>query len=132
MNYELGRIYRKFIAEEIADVEIKNLPESERAIVDAETRPTTVVVKNQDVRVITLNGKKIIPVDPLYLTKIPGFENDPEPHTTLHEFIFDVKTHPVDRERTGKDSERESNLSNSHFSKLFSYVFEIVRNDRHC
>ena len=104
LNYELGRIYRKFIAEEIADVEIKNLPESERAIVDAETRPTTVVVKNQDVRVITLNGKKIIPVDPLYLTKIPGFENDPEPHTVYNELIFDVKTHPIDRERTGKDS----------------------------
>ena len=80
LNYELGRIYRKFIAEEIADVEIRNLSESERAIIDGETRPTTVVVKNQDIRVITLNGKKILPVDPLYLTKIPGFENDPEPH----------------------------------------------------
>ena len=104
LNYELGRIYRKFIGEEIADVEIKNLPESERAIHDGETRPTTVRVKNQDVRVITLNGKKILPVDPLYLTKIPGFENDPEPHNIYPELVLPVGTHPIDKERTGKDS----------------------------
>ena len=104
LNYELGRIYRKFIAEEIADVEIRNLSESERAIYDGQTKPTTVVVKNQDIRVITLNGKKILPVDPLYLTKIPGFENDPEPHHIFQELVLDVKTHPVDKERTGKDS----------------------------
>ena len=105
LNYELGRIYRKFIAEEIADVEIKNLSESERAIHDGETRPTTVCVKNQDVRVITLNGKKILPVDPLYLTKIPGFENDPEPHDILAELILPVPLHPIDKERTGKDTD---------------------------
>ena len=71
---------------------------------DAQTNATTVCVKNQDVRVITLNGKKILPVDPLYLTKIPGFENDPEPHNIYPEKILPVPLHPIDKERTGQDS----------------------------
>jgi len=91
LNYELGRIYRKFIGEEIVDVEINE-----------EKRPATVCVKNDNLRVITLNGKKIVPVDPLYLVKIPGFESDPEPHHVYDELILPVTIHPVDQQRTDK------------------------------
>lgn len=61
------------------------------------------VFKNDNIRVITLNGKRINPVDPLYMTKIPGFENDPPPHYVYDELILEVDTHESDKIRTGKE-----------------------------
>lgn len=89
LYYELGRIYRKKISEEI----VKSINKK------------STVVKNEDVRSITLNGKKLIPWDPLYFTKIPGFEDDPEPTEIFDELIFKTSTHIIDKKRTGKDTD---------------------------
>ena len=92
LKYELGRIYRKFIGEEILVGEHKE---------DA-NRTVTKAVKNNDLRVIILNGKKIMPVDPLYMTKISGFENDPPPSNVYDEVVLPVTVHHVDADRTEK------------------------------
>jgi hypothetical protein len=89
LHYELGRIYRKFIGEEIVGTK------------DGKTA----VLKNNNVRSISLNGEKINPVDPLYMTKIPGFENDPEPHYIYDELTLPIDTHISDKERTGKEQD---------------------------
>jgi len=84
--YDLGRIYRKFISEEIAVTKNKK----------------SAVVKNDNLRVITLNGKKLIPCDPLYVTKIPGFEKDPKAEF-LEELELQIPVHPNDQKVTKKD-----------------------------
>ena len=96
LSYELGRIYRKFIAHEIVDSE--KIPKIENGF-------NTVPITNHNVRTITINEKKVIPTDPLYMTKIPGFENDPEPYKIFDELALTVQTHEVDKKRTGKDED---------------------------
>lgn len=96
LSYELGRIYRKFIAYEIVSSE--KIPKMENVF-------KTVVIKNNDVRTITINEKNVIPTDPLYMTKIPGFENDPAPYQIFDELSLTVQTHEADKERTGKDED---------------------------
>ena len=89
LSYELGRIYRKLIGEEIVTSQNNK----------------TVVIKNKNIRTITINGTKINPVDPLYMTKIPGFEKDPKPHHVYDELILEVDTHHSDKVRTGKEKD---------------------------
>jgi len=90
LYYELGRIYRKKIGETI--VGTKN--------------GKTEVIKNNAVRVISLNGNKLIPWDPLYFAKTPGLEDDPEPHEIFDELTFETDTHIIDKDRTGKDADK--------------------------
>ena len=92
--WELGRIYRKSIGKEIVthdEDETKSLP--------------SLVVKNKDIREITLNGKNLIPMDPLYMLKIPNFEDDPKPHHIYDELNLSVPVHPADVERAGKETD---------------------------
>lgn len=90
LNYELGRIYRKKIGETVVGTK------------DGKTN----LIKNKDVRIITINDKKIIPWDPLYFANNKDFENDPEPHEIFDELTFSTDTHIIDKDRTGKDSDK--------------------------
>ncbi len=92
--WELGRIYRKSIGEEIV-----------RGNEEGKSSPS-IVDKNNDMRKITLNGKKLIPMDPLYMLKIPGFEDDPPPHHIFDELVLPVIVHPVDEIRTGMEEDK--------------------------
>ena len=83
--WELGRIYRKTIGEKI--------------VKSGKIRSVPIVDKNDDLRIITLNGKKLIPMDPLYMLKIPNFENDPDPTLVMDELILSIPVHPLDKER---------------------------------
>lgn len=96
LGYELGRIYRKFIGKEIVVSEEDPNEENEFR---------TITKDNDNLRTITLNGKKIQPVDPLYMTKIPDFEDDPEPHKVFRELRLPVVVHNEDKERSGKDED---------------------------
>ncbi len=62
LKYEIGRTFRKFTGEEILDADAEN---------------KTIPIKNKNKKIISINGINAIPWDPLYLTKIPGFEKDP-------------------------------------------------------
>lgn len=57
LHHNLGRIYRKFIGSEITEDDK--------------------VIPNPKVRKILINGVLVKPFDPLYITKISGFEKDP-------------------------------------------------------
>jgi len=87
---DLGRVYRKKIGHEI--VGSKN--------------GKTVRMKNTDVRIITLNNRQVTPVDPLYFSRIPGFEDDPDPDEVLDEITIDVPVHIIDKERTSKETDK--------------------------
>ena len=91
--WELGRIYRKSIGEEIVSG-------------NEEGKSPSIVIKNNDIREITLNGKKLIPMDPLYMLKIPGFEDDPPPDTIMDELVLTVPVHPMDKERTDMEEDK--------------------------
>jgi len=90
LNYNLGRIYRKQIADEIVGTK------------DGKTA----VLKNENPVTITVNGRKLVPTDPLYMTKIPGFENDPGPSEVYEEITLDVPLHVKDQQRHGIDSDK--------------------------
>ena len=90
LNYHLGRIYRKQIADQIVGTKDEK----------------TAVLENEDKITITVNGTKLIPTDPLYMTKIPGFESDPEPFEIYEEVEIDVPLHTKDQLRHGKDSDK--------------------------
>jgi hypothetical protein len=90
LHYNLGRIYRKQIADEVVGTKDGN----------------TAVLDNENKITITINGGKLTPHDPLYMTKIPGFESDPKPSEIFEEITIDVPTHPKDQERHGKDSDK--------------------------
>jgi len=92
--WELGRIYRKSIAEEIVGSSEKK-----------GTSCPSITTKNNDIRIITLNGKKLIPMDPLYMLKIPNFKDDPPPHHIFDELILPVAVHPLDEERAGVEED---------------------------
>ena len=62
LRYEVGRTFRKFIGEEILDTDK-----------DGKIK----AIDNKNKKQITINGLPILPWDPLYYTKIPGFERDP-------------------------------------------------------
>jgi hypothetical protein len=62
LRYEIGRTYRKFIGEEILGVEKDGKSSA---------------IKNKNKKAIYVNGLETLPWDPLYYTKIPGFERDP-------------------------------------------------------
>ncbi len=61
LRYHIGRTYRKFIGEEIL---IRGDDGKSQA------------VKSKNKKTIYVNNVKILPWDPLYYTKIPGFEKD--------------------------------------------------------
>ena len=63
LRYEIGRTFRKFIGEEILDTDDDN---------------NIIAIKNKNKKSITINGLDTLPWDPLYCTKIPGFERDPK------------------------------------------------------
>ena len=89
LSFDLGRIYRKFIADEI----VVSPP-----IINNKAGPS-IIKTNNNVRVITLNGQKIIPWDPLFMIKIPGYEENPPPFQIFDELILDVDVHPMDKKR---------------------------------
>jgi len=111
--YDLGRIYRKKIGEEIVITKNKK----------------TVVGKNEDLHVITLNGKPVVPLDPLYMTKIPGFENDPGPSEVYDELPLEIETHIIDKVRTGKESDIAI-IRMTHLNKKWRSHNEKGRNPR--
>lgn len=74
LHYDVGRIYRKFIGIEIIEND-KAIPNPKR-------------------REITINGKIVNPLDPLYYTKIPGFEQDPRSELLKQIVIEDWPVHP--------------------------------------
>jgi hypothetical protein len=73
LRYEIGRTFRKFIGEEILDVdkEGKSIP-----------------IKNKNKKIMFVNGIKTLPWDPLYHTKIPGFERDPRSEITYEDKLI--------------------------------------------
>ena len=73
LRYEIGRTYRKFIGEEILGVNS-----------DGKTIP----IKNKNKKIITINGLETLPWDPLYHTKIPGFERDPRSEITYEDQLL--------------------------------------------
>ncbi|MCV0411383.1 ATP-binding protein [Nitrosarchaeum sp.] len=85
----LGRIYRKFIGDEIITTGPENRSQA---------------VPNENICTITLNGKKVTPVDPLYMTKIPEFENEPK-STPFTEKKIKVNLHPFDQKELGKEKD---------------------------
>ena len=94
LSYDLGRIYRKIIGEEIVTADSK---------IKGKNLGPSITIKNDNIRVITLNGRKVTPWDPLFMLKIPGFEKDSKPTKIFDELILDVETHPMDKKRAGKE-----------------------------
>tara|TARA_B100000686_G_scaffold48450_1_gene51795 strand:+ start:1132 stop:2967 length:1836 start_codon:yes stop_codon:yes gene_type:complete len=90
LAYQLGRIYRKQIGEEIVTTK------------DGKT----VAIKNPNIRTIELCGRKIEAIDPLYLAKNSITKNDPEPHHIYDELTYEIPVHPDDLERANSDTEK--------------------------
>jgi len=90
LYWELCRIFRKSVGEQIVteDSSKKGVP--------------SIIDENNDLRSITLNGKKLISFDPLYMLKNLGFNDDPPVHHVYDELILDVPVHPSDIQRAGK------------------------------
>lgn len=61
LRYDVGRTYRKFIGEEIL-------------VLGKDGK--SAAKKNDNKRIIIINDKRVLPWDPLYHTKVPGYEND--------------------------------------------------------
>jgi len=78
--YTTGRVYRKFIGNEILQTGK-----------DGKSKP----VKNPNIRKITINGKEVIPWDPLYYTKIPGFEKD-ERSEIMYDEVLTLPIHEAE------------------------------------
>ena len=97
LSHDLGRIYRKFIADEVV-----TSPKPDENGKYGKSIP----LPNKNIRNITLNGKKVIPWDPLFMIKIPGFEQDPKPSRIFDELVVDVDTHPIDKKRSQKDVDK--------------------------
>lgn len=83
LHYDLGRIYRKFIAREIIKDEK--------------------IILNHRQRKIIINGKKVIEHDPLYHIKVPGFENDPRSEL-YPEINIECPLHHYDYQDTKKET----------------------------
>jgi len=81
LQHKVGRIYRKFIGEEI--IENKKVKE------------------NHDIVKIFINDQLVTPHNPLYVTKNPKFPDD-ERATLEDDITFDWNVHPVDAPTSGE------------------------------
>lgn len=81
LNHQIGRVYRKFISDEI----IKDKK----------------VQKNENPIKISINGEIVTPHDPLYVTKNPKFPDD-ERAKLEDDVTFDWNVHSVDAPSSGE------------------------------
>lgn len=100
-KYIVGRTFRKFIGEEI---------------ISTDEEGKLVAIENENKRTITINGKKVIPWDPLYFTKVPGFVDDPKSTATYQGELI-VPIHMAE------------GIDNDEREKLTKYNFDTVSQD---
>jgi hypothetical protein len=100
-KYVVGRTFRKFIGEEIIATNNEN---------------ELIAIPNKNKKTITINNKKIIPWDPLYFTKVPGFIDDPKSNAAYQGELI-VPIHLAEE------------MNEEEKSKLKKYNFDSVNQD---
>lgn len=95
LYWELGRIYRKIIGKDIVTTDTSSSGNS-----------PPVVKPNNDFREIYLNDRLLIPFDPLFMLKIPGFEDDPPNSHVYDEAVIPISIAESDKTRSnGKEED---------------------------
>jgi len=111
LRYEIGRTYRKFIGEEVLGVGKDG---------------QSIAIKNKNKKSIYVNGLETLPWDPLYYTKIPGFERDPRSEI-LYEDKLIVPIH-VGEEMSSEDMKKLKKYDelDGEFGDVITFRFSIL------